>query len=222
MAAGAIVVVFTLVGWARDDLSGKFVIPPEPEGDRWPFSSVPKVKLGMWVFLSSEVVLFGSFLGAYIFIRAASAQWPTGIHDIPLGTFNTLVLVTSGFTMVMALQAIRAGNQRSLLKWLGGTFILGSIFMGVKVSEWINLGASGFALASAVPGWGLAASAYYVVVGLHGAHVTAGLIMMLYLMKKTSSGAYTKDSHEAIENFGLYWAFVDIVWCFVFPLFYLL
>jgi len=222
MAAGALVVVYTLVGWARDDLAGKFVIPAEPEGDRWPFSAVPKVKLGMWVFLSSEVVLFGSFLGAYIFIRAAAPLWPTGIHDVPLGTFNTLVLVTSGFTMVMALQAIRAGNQHGLLKWMAGTFVLGAIFMGVKISEWINLGSSGFALASTAPGWSLAASAYYIVVGLHGAHVTAGLLMMAYLMKKTSSGAYTKDSHEAIENFGLYWAFVDIVWCFVFPLFYLL
>ncbi len=222
MAAGGLIVAFTLVGWARDDIAGKFVVPAEPEGARWPFSAVPKVKLGMWVFLSSEVVLFGSILGAYIFIRAASPVWPIGVHDVPLGTFNTLVLVTSGFTMVMALQAIRAGNQRSLLKWLGGTFVLGAIFMGVKVSEWINLGSSGFTLGSTAPGYSLAASAYYVVVGLHGAHVIAGLLMMAYLMKKTASGAYTKDSHQAIENFGLYWAFVDIVWCFVFPLFYLL
>jgi len=222
MGIGGIIVVYTLIGWARDDLAEKFVVPSEPEGDRWPFSAVPKLKLGMWVFLSSEVVLFGSFLGAYIFIRAASPAWPTGIHDIPLGTLNTLVLVSSGFTMVMGLQAIRAGNQSGLLKWLAGTFVLGAIFMGVKVSEWINLGASGLTLSAAVPGWSLAASAYYVIVGLHGAHVTAGLLMMIYLMKKTSSGAYTRDSHEAIENFGLYWAFVDIVWCFVFPLFYLL
>jgi cytochrome c oxidase subunit I+III len=224
MLAGAAVVVYAFLGWGRDDLRGKFVVPPEAEGDRWPFSAVPKIKLGMWVFLSSEVVLFGSFLGAYIFIRAATSVWPAAgsIHEIPLGTVNTLVLVTSGMTMFLALQAIRDGDQRQTLTWLAITFVLGSIFMGVKVSEWLNLGSGGFTLASPAPGMSLAASAYYLIVGLHGAHVTAGLLVMAYLMKKTASGYYTKDEHEALENFGLYWAFVDIVWCFVFPLFYLL
>jgi cytochrome c oxidase subunit I+III len=223
MILGGALFVYSLWGWAKDDLRDKFFVPPEEEGDRWPFSAVPKLKLGMWVFLSSEVVLFGSFLGGYIFIRAAATNWPVAgsIHDIPLGTFNTLVLVTSGFTMFMAIQAIRNGDQRKLLSWLAVTFILGSTFMGVKLAEWSNLGSNGFFLG---PGSvnSLAASAYYVIVGLHGAHVTAGLLIMLYLMKKTSNGHYTKESHEAIENFGLYWAFVDIVWCFVFPLFYLL
>jgi cytochrome c oxidase subunit I+III len=223
MAAGAVVFLYALLGWARDDLKERFVVPAEVEGDRWPFSAVPKLKLGMWVFLSSEVVLFGSFLGAYIFIRAAAPAWPApgSIHDIPLGTLNTVVLVTSGLTMFLAIQAIRQGDQRRLLGWLATTFVLGSVFMGIKVSEWVNLGGSGFTLGS-TPEMSLAASAYYIIVGLHGAHVTAGILMMVYLMKKTGNGSYTKDSHEAIENFGLYWAFVDIIWCFVFPLFYLL
>lgn len=225
MVLGALVVIYAFWGWGRDDLHDKFVVPPEEEGDRWPFSAVPKLKLGMWVFLSSEVVLFGSFLGAYIFIRAATASWPAAgtIHEVPLGTANTFILVTSGLTMFLAIQAIRNGDQRKMLGWLALTFILGAMFMGIKVSEWTNLANmpnGGFVLSN--PGFSLAASAYYIVVGLHGAHVTAGLIMMLYLMKKTTSGHYTKDNHEAIENFGLYWAFVDIVWCFVFPLFYLL
>jgi cytochrome c oxidase subunit I+III len=224
MVVGGLAVAYTFFGWARDDLHGRFDVPPEQEGDRWPFSAVPKLKLGMWVFLSSEVVLFGSFLGAFIFIRAAYANWPIAgsIHEIPLGTFNTLVLVTSGLTMFMAIQAIRKGDQRRLLTWMTITFLLGAMFMGIKVSEWLNLGGIGFSVASTTPGWSLAASAYYVIVGLHGAHVTAGLLMMVYLMKKTIGGAYSKDSYGAIENFGLYWAFVDIVWCFVFPLFYLL
>ena len=225
MVAGALVAIYAFWGWGMDDLHDKFVVPPELEGDRWPFSAVPKLKLGMWVFLSSEVVLFGSFLGGYIFIRAAAASWPIAgsIHDIPLGTANTLILVTSGFTMFLAIQAIRKGDQQKLLTWLAVTFVLGAIFMGIKVSEWSNLAnlpGGGFVLTN--PVYSVAASAYYLIVGLHGAHVTAGLIMIAYLMKKTASGHYSKDSHEAIENFGLYWAFVDIVWCFVFPLFYLL
>ncbi len=223
MIIGVLVLAYSFWGWGMDDLHDRFTGPPDEEGERWPFHAVPKLKLGMWVFLSSEVVLFGSFLGAYIFIRAASTTWPAAgsIHDIPLGTFNTMVLVTSGLTMFLAIQAIRNGDQRKLLTWLAVTFVLGSIFMGVKISEWANLAGSGFVLGSD-PVTSLAASAYYVIVGLHGAHVTAGLLIMVYLMKKTSAGHYTKESHEAIENFGLYWAFVDIVWCFVFPLFYLL
>jgi len=231
LALGAIVIgvaitAYSLIGWAWDDIRGKFTVPPEEEGDRWPFDAIPKIKLGMWVFLSSEVVLFGSLLGAYIFIRMAALQWPAAgtIHSIPLGTVNTLLLVTSGFTMVMAIHSIRKGDQRRLLTWLAVTFILGSIFMGVKISEWADLasGSSPFIVGSADPVTSLAASVYYIIVGLHGAHVTAGLLILLYLMKKTSSGGYTKENHESIENFGLYWAFVDIVWCFVFPLIYLL
>jgi cytochrome c oxidase subunit I+III len=223
MVVGALVVLYTFFSWARDDLRERFSVPDEGM-ERWPFSSLPKVKLGMWIFLSSEVILFGTFIGAYIFIREAVAGWPLAstIHNIPLGTANTLILVSSGFTMAMAVLSIRRGDQRALLAWLAVTFVLGSVFMGVKISEWTDLAASGFSIASANPLYQLAASAYYFLVGLHGAHVTAGLIVMVYLMKKTASGAFTKDSHGAIEHFGLYWAFVDIVWCFIFPLFYLL
>jgi cytochrome c oxidase subunit I+III len=225
MGAGVLILAWGFIGWVKDDLWDRFVVPDE-DAERWPFGAVPKLKFGVWVFLSSEIVLFGSFLGAYIFIRAAATTWPAAasIHDIPLGTLNTLVLVTSGLTMALAVQSIRSGDQRRLLLWLGVTFLLGSAFMGVKVSEWVNLASLNppFTIWSSNAAYSLAASAYYFVVGLHGAHVTAGLIVLVYLMKKTMNGAYTKGSHQAIENFGLYWAFVDIVWCFVFPLFYLL
>ena len=223
MVLGALVVVYTFVSWARDDIGEKFSVPDEGE-ERWPFSAIPKVKFGMWIFLSSEVILFGSLIAAYLFIREAVVGWPlaSSIHDIPLGTANTLILISSGFTMAMAVLSIKRGNQKGTLGWLAATFVLGSLFMGIKISEWTNLTSAGFTLTSANPLYQLAASTYYLLVGLHGAHVTAGLIVMVYLMKKTMAGAYTKDHHGAIENFGLYWAFVDIVWCFIFPLFYLL
>ncbi len=224
MVVGGLLVAYSILGWARDDYSGRFHVMPEDVGDRWPFAAIPKMKFGVWVFLSSEIVLFGSFLGAYIFMRAAATGWPSpaSIHDVPLGTLNTIVLVSSGLTMMMAIQSIRAGDQRKLLMWLGTTFVLGSTFMGIKLSEWTNLTSAGFVLSSSNPVMAIAASSYYVIVGLHAAHVTAGLIVMIYLMRKTKGGRYTSSSHEAIENFGLYWAFVDIVWCFVFPLFYLI
>jgi len=223
MVVGAAIALYTMFSWAKDDLRERFSIPDEGE-ERFPFSGLPKVKLGMWVFLSSEVILFGSLIAAYLFLRESVVGWPvaSSIHDIPLGTANTLILLTSGFTMAMAVLSIRKGNQSALLLWLSTTFVLGSVFMGIKLSEWSNLASAGFTITSPNPMYQLAASAYYFLVGLHGAHVTAGLIVMVYLMRKTLSGAYTKDSHGAIENFGLYWAFVDIVWCFIFPLFYLL
>jgi cytochrome c oxidase subunit I+III len=224
MAFGIIVVAYALVGWARDDLKGRFSMPPDGPGERWPFTSVAKFKLGMWTFLGSEIILFGSFIGAYIYIRAAASSWPAAgtVHSIPIGTANTLILVTSGLTMALALQAIRSGNQRRLLGWLAVTFLLGAAFMGIKVSEWLDLAAGGFVPWSANSVTSLAASAYYFLVGLHGAHVTAGLVMMIYLMKKTMSGMFTKEEHSTLEYFALYWAFVDIVWCFIFPLFYLI
>ncbi len=225
MLVGFLLVGYAVVSWAVDDIRGKFRIPEEEIGDRWPFNAVTKMKLGMWAFLSSEVVLFGSFIGAYIFIRAVAVPnypLPGFIHNIPLGTLNTMILVTSGLTMALAVQAIRRGDQRQLLIWLATTFVLGSTFMGIKLSEWSNLTSAGFTIYSANPTISLAASAYYFLVGLHGAHVIVGLLVMVYLMKKTVSGMYTKENHETIENFALYWAFVDIVWCFIFPLFYLL
>ena len=223
MGVGAIVVLYTMFAWVKDDLAERFHGLDEGE-ERWPFTSIPKVKLGMWIFLSSEVILFGTFISAYLFIIESVNGFPLGttIHDIPLGTLNTLVLVSSGFTMAMGVLSIKKGDQRSLLGWLAATFILGSTFMGVKISEWVTLGAKGFSLASATPVDQLAASAYYFLVGLHGAHVTAGLIVMAVLMYKTVQGRYTKDHYGAIEHFALYWAFVDLVWVFLFPLFYLL
>lgn len=223
MGVGAIIAVYTIFAWAKDDIAGRFSVPDEGE-ERWPFNAIPKVKLGMWIFISSEVILFGTFISAYLFIVESVPGFPLGtsIHDIPLGTFNTLVLVSSGFTMAMAVISIKKGNQRALLGWLAASFMLGSTFMGIKISEWTNLAGAGFSLSSTSPMNQLAASAYYFIVGLHGAHVTAGLIVMVILMRKTLKGAYTKDNYAAIENFALYWAFVDLVWCFLFPLFYLL
>jgi cytochrome c oxidase subunit I+III len=223
MGVGVIIALYTVFAWAKDDIAGRFHAPDEGE-ERWPFNAIPKVKLGMWIFLSSEVILFGTFISAYLFIIESVNGFPLGtaIHDIPLGTFNTMVLVSSGFTMAMAVLSIKKGNQRALLGWLAASFLLGSTFMGIKISEWTNLAGTGFSLASTSPMNQLAASAYYFIVGLHGAHVTAGLIVMVILMRKTLKGAYSKDNYAAIENFALYWAFVDLVWCFLFPLFYLL
>jgi len=210
---------FAVVGWMHEDLHEKFHMP-EGVTERWPFGAIPKMRLGMWIFLSTDVIVFGAILGAYLYIRSFTPDWPIpgSIHEIPLGLANTIVLLTSGLTAFLALESVKEGKQRNMIMWLSATFVLGATFLGIKGAEWYNLYfAKGFTWYSSVAG-----STYYFTVGLHAAHVTVGLILMAYLIRKAMMGGYTKEDHAGIENFALYWAFVDIVWIFVFPLFYLL
>jgi len=218
---GLAIAGLSLFGWARDDLREKFVMHQEP-GETWPFTGIPKLRFGMWIFLSTDVVLFGAVLGAYLFIRANAVTWPIAgsIHEIPLGLANTIVLLTSGLTAFLALESIKEGNQRGMIGWLGVTLVLGATFLGIKGAEWYGLYYAhdpSFNWTSGLPG-----STYFFTVGLHAAHVTVGLLIMVYLMRKAMMGGYSKEHHVGVENFALYWAFVDIVWVFVFPLFYLL
>ncbi len=217
---GVAILAWTLFGWAKDDLHEKFSVD-EILGQRWPFHQTVKLKLGMWIFLTTEVVVFGSILGSYLFIRSQVPHWPApgSIHDIPLGLTNTLILLTSSLTVVLAVHAIREGNQRLLLAGLSSTFVLGGVFMGIKASEWYQL----FHLENAFNFTaGLPASVYYFTTGLHGAHVIAGMLVTAYLIKRTLNGGFSSQNHFAVENFGLYWHFVDILWVFIFPLFYLI
>ncbi len=117
----------------------------------------------------------------------------------------------------MGLDAIRRGNQARLRVGLLSTFLLGAAFLAIKASEWSELFRRGFTLSSGLPG-----STYYLTTGTHGLHVLAGLVGLLYLIAKASKGGFTMENHDAVENFGLYWHFVEIVWVFIFPLFYLI
>ncbi len=216
---GAAVLVGSLVGWARDDIARRFVAIEPAVGERWPFAKVDRVKLGVWIFLFSEVVLFGSLICSYLFVRINSDRWPAPgeIFSIQNGAIMTFVLLTSSFTAVLALAAIRAGSQSGLRAGLIGTFVLGLAFLLIKGFEWSELFGHGVTFSSGLP-----ATAFYVTTGAHGAHVAAGLILLLYLLAKAFKGRFSKEDHGAVEYFGLYWHFVDIVWMFLFPLFYLI
>jgi cytochrome c oxidase subunit I+III len=128
-------------------------------------------------------------------------------------------LLTSGLTAVLGLQAAKAGNNSALIRYLSATFVLGSAFMVIKAGEWY-----GYLTSGTFTPWGgtLPESTYFLTVGLHGAHVTAGLVVMAYLINKARKGGFSKTNFTGVENFAMYWAFVDLVWVFVFPLFYLL
>lgn len=214
--AGVLLVAFVLVRWAMDDLNHRFYIQ-ERIGDAWPFAGVGKVKLGMWMFIVSDMLFFGSLIGSYLFIRQNAGQWPAvgSVHDITAGAIGTVLLLVSSFTMVRAAIADRENNRGSFLRWLAATFALGLGFLAIEASEWYGLYLKGFWFSSGLPG-----STYFLTTGIHASHVTAGLILMIYLassaLRKPGNG-----SHSAVSNFALYWDFVDIVWIFLFPLFYL-
>ncbi|MFB6136389.1 MAG: cbb3-type cytochrome c oxidase subunit I [Halobacteriaceae archaeon] len=222
-AVGGVALLWSLVELAREPFHG----PEGGFGAAWPFEGVENTKLGVWIFLASDVVLFGAFVGSYIFIRVANG-WQTWHEMIPEahvplpGLINTYLLLTSSFTVVLALVATERDSRWGLVGSLAATFLLGVGFLLNKAQEWLHL----FHLhGEAFPhGWNLstnvASSTFYLTTGLHGAHVAVGLIITLYLLARATRGAYLDDDRP-VEYFGLYWHFVDIVWLFLFPLFYI-
>jgi cytochrome c oxidase subunit I+III len=204
----------TLVAMARERFHG----PSGPFGESWPFDGVPNGKTGVWIFLASDVVLFGAFIGAYVFLRFASG-W-TGWEPIPEnvmpGLVNTYILLTSSFAVVLALEAAERESRWGVVASLVTTLVLGLGFLGNKAIEWNHLFHEGIWLSSNVR-----ASTFFLTTGLHGAHVITGLVIAAYMIPRAWRGAYLDDD-APIEQFGLYWHFVDIVWLFLFPLFYIL
>ena len=209
----------------------EFNVPEPAIAEQWPFEAVSNVKLGMWMFLGSDVILFGAFIGSYIFMRVGHG-WTDWHHDfIPEahvvlpGLINTYLLLASSFTVILAMVAARKQNRQRLLLYLVTTFALGVGFLVNKAAEWqhlFHLHEGAFA-----GGWtfstNIASSSFYITTGLHGAHVAVGLLITLYLIVRAYNGAYLgEEDADTIEHFGLYWHFVDIVWLFLFPLFYIL
>ena len=212
--AGGVVTLGSLVAMGLEPFHG----PVFEEGEAWPFAGIDNGKVGMWIFLASDVVLFGGFIGAYVFTRVAFG-W-TGWEPIPPdpipGLVNTYILLTSSFTVVLALVAAEKRHKWGVVTCLGATFVLGIGFLINKGLEWQHLFHEGLWLSTNVR-----ASTFFLTTGLHAAHVIAGLLVALYLTARAWRGAYLEDS-RSVEYFGLYWHFVDIVWLFLFPLFYIL
>ncbi|SIR83326.1 cytochrome c oxidase subunit I+III [Haladaptatus litoreus] len=214
LGAGIALDGVALVSMARERFHG----PEGPFGESWPFAGVENTKLGMWIFLASDVVLFGAFIGSYAFIRVASGwvQWEPVPHDPLPGLVNTYLLLTSSFSVVLALVAAERNSKRGLIASLLVTFALGVAFLVNKALEWQELFHEGLTISSSVR-----TSTFYLTTGLHAAHVIVGLFIVLYLVARAWNGAYL-DDERPVEYFGLYWHFVDIVWLFLFPLFYIL
>jgi len=200
--------------YARENFVAK-----EPKSEKWPFEKVNNMKLGVWIFLASEIIFFSALLGAYIFVRANSASWPAPGEFLSLqhGAINTFILLTSSFTAIVALMFAKTNSRRGVVASLLLTLTLGIVFIINKMSEWFELFEHGFVFSSGLP-----ASSYFLITGVHGGHVLIGLFIVIFLLLRTSGKKPVREHSAGIEYFGLYWHFVDIVWVFLFPLFYLI
>ena len=215
---GLLIFLGTVASWIHSDINEKFVAE-EVELEAFPYEGIPKEKLGTWVLVASETLLFSAVIGAYLFLRVRTPDWPASylVHDVRIGFINTVILLTSSLAIALATAYIKRGSRGEALKALAATFLLGLTFIVIKAYEWMELAAEGFVL-----GENLVASVYYVATGLHAAHVLAGLIVILYVIVKLAKQRYSAEKHIGIESAGIYWHFVDIVWLFLFPLFYLI
>ncbi len=186
-----------------------------------PDTGLNNAKLGIWLFLASEVMLFGALFASYILLRTGASVWPTGrtILSVPMATLNTVVLIASSVTMVMAWASL-ARNQFPRFKiWMGLTILLGLVFLVVKYFEY-----SGKFHHGLFPSTNTFLAIYFTLTGLHGLHVIAGMVVNAYLWGP-GSGLWKKDPEHftnRVEQSGLFWHFVDLMWIFLFPILYLL
>jgi cytochrome c oxidase subunit 3 len=193
-----------------------------PPADREAGAGVYNEKLGMWVFLGSEVMFFTALIGSYIILRVAQPQAWAGHPNqtplnIPVTAVNTFLLICSSVTMVKAFAAAQDGLQKQLCWWLVATCAIGATFVGVQVYEYRELIHNGF-----LPSTSLFGSTFYTMTGFHGFHVTMGVICMIWVTLKAFRGGYTATDHRGVEVIGLYWHFVDLVWIILFTIVYLI
>jgi cytochrome c oxidase subunit III len=176
-------------------------------------------KMGMWVFLCSEVMFFTGLIGGYIVLRFASATWPIPSTklNVPLTAVNTFVLICSSVTMVKAFAAFELGELRKGKFFLLATVLIGATFLSVQAVEYTKLMHEGF-----TPKASLFGSVFYVCTGFHGFHVLCGVICMTFVTIRAFLGKYTQADHQGVEVIGLYWHFVDLVWILLFTVIYLI
>jgi len=200
-----------------------------------PDTGLTNPKLGVWLFLASEVMLFGSLFSSYALLRTGAPSWPdqSSIVNVPLATLNTVVLIASSVTMVMAWASlaphaagVRRGDPaaeavglRKFRLYMGLTLLCGAIFLVVKAIEYGDKFSHHL-----YPATNNFLGLYFTMTGLHAIHVIAGMIVNAYFL-----GPGTKMWHSDPERFtnrievaGIYWHFVDVVWIFLFPVLYLL
>jgi cytochrome c oxidase subunit III len=186
-------------------------------------------KLGMWLFLFTEILLFG---GLFILYSAYRARYPMEFHEAGqhlnfiIGVLNTVILLTSSLTVVLAISAIQKGNRQTTILYLTATIVLGAVFLVNKYMEWRGEIHQGLypnspVLAQRPMGDQIFFGLYYSMTGLHGLHVLAGIVLMLIMLVFIARRKISAEEWYKLENAGLYWHLVDVIWIFLLPLFYL-
>jgi heme/copper-type cytochrome/quinol oxidase subunit 3 len=195
---------------------------PPVENDH-AFGDVDKKKLAMWLFLGSDAMGFTGLLGAYTVLRLShGAEWmlldgkPIQLPQVLTGV-NTFLLICSSVTMVLALAALRRGEDKRFKTCLALTALGGIGFLCIQAYEWTHMIHSGYTSQS-----GLFGGTFYLLTGFHGFHVLGGVVLLLWALVRAMKGVYTKDNYIGIEVVGLYWHFVDLVWILLFTFIYLL
>ena len=197
---------------AFEDIVGDDVHHPTSTG-------LSNEKLGMWVFLGSECLLFGGLISTYLLYHDRSIQGPgpEDVFDIPFTSVSSFVLLMSSLTMVLALSALQRGDEQRNRLWLLTTALLGSIFLAGQVYEFTSFYREGLGFTTS-----RFSSAFYTLTGFHGVHVTIGIIMLMALLLLSIRGNLPEHRSETVEVVGLYWHFVDIVWILIFAIVYLI
>ncbi len=176
-------------------------------------------KLGMWTFIGSECLLFGTLISTYLVYEGRSVTGPTTheILNIPLTSVSTFDLLMSSLAMVMALAAVERGDKLWTRMWLAATAGLGIIFLGFQAYEFAEFVHEGLTLQTNLFG-----STFFVLTGFHGGHVLIGVIWLLTLLVRSFQGRLGPDKALNVEIAGLYWHFVDVVWIVIFTVVYLI
>ena len=189
-----------------------------------PDTGLTNSKLGIWVFLASEIMLFGGLFSAYVFLRIAAPEgdfdyWGSKL-SVPMATFNTLVLILSSVTMVMAWASLKLKQFDKYKMYLGVTILCALAFLFVKYFEYTGKFHHGI-----YPSSSTFMGIYFTLTGLHVLHIIGGVAVLLFYWSPIANRMYKEDPEllaNRIEITGLYWHFVDLVWIFLFPILYLL
>jgi cytochrome c oxidase subunit III len=202
-------------------------------GDQEAFRSVPWGKAMMWIFLLSDTFIFGSFLTGYMTVRTSTTvAWPNpsevfaltvGGVSVPLLliAIMTFVLISSSGTMAMAVNCGYRRDRRNAARLMVVTAVFGAMFVGMQAFEWSKLISEGVRPWGNPMGAAQFGSAFFMITGFHGLHVSIGVLYLLIVAFKVNRGDYEQRGYEIVEITGLYWHFVDLVWVFIFAFFYL-
>jgi heme/copper-type cytochrome/quinol oxidase subunit 3 len=182
-------------------------------------TGLPHRKLMMWAFLASDCMFFGTLMSTYLIYHGKSLQgpYPLEVFDLELTSLSTFVLLMSSLTMVLTLGAIQRGFLRQFRFWVLLTALFGLVFLGFQVYEFATFAHEGLTLQGSLFG-----SAFYTLTGMHGVHVTIGVLWLLSLLVYSFRGGVTQARALDVEIAGLYWHFVDVVWIAIFTIVYLL